>query len=60
MLVYSTRTGVPSPRDHARIVAAIHAAPVRRRRLCPTTTPERHYAGEFPMTCYCCHVEADS
>lgn len=29
-------------------------------KLCPTTTPEIHLAGEFPMTCYQCHMEADS
>lgn len=27
---------------------------------CPTTTPEPHLLGEFPMTCYRCHLEADS
>jgi hypothetical protein len=31
-----------------------------RARLCPTKTPEPHEAGEFPMTCYRCHIEADS
>lgn len=29
-------------------------------RLCPTRTPEPHWLGEFPMTCYNCHIEADS
>jgi hypothetical protein len=29
-------------------------------RLCSTKTPEPHLAGEFPMSCYACHVEADS
>jgi hypothetical protein len=28
--------------------------------LCPTRTPEVHQLGEFPMTCYRCHMEADS
>jgi hypothetical protein len=28
--------------------------------LCPTKTPEPHEAGEFPMTCYQCHLVADS
>lgn len=27
---------------------------------CPTKTPEPHLLGEFPMTCYQCHMEADS
>lgn len=27
---------------------------------CRTKTPEPHYAGEFPMTCYACHMVADS
>lgn len=29
-------------------------------RICPTRTPEVHEAGEFPMTCYQCHLVADS
>ena len=29
-------------------------------RECPTTTPEPHDLGEFPMTCYRCHIKADS
>ena len=29
-------------------------------RLCITRTPEPHVAGEFPMTCYACHIVADS
>lgn len=29
-------------------------------KACPTTTPEPHQLGEFPLTCYNCHVEADS
>ena len=29
-------------------------------RLCPTKTPEEHILGEFPMTCYNCHMHADS
>lgn len=31
-----------------------------RVMLCPTRTPEPHQLGEFPMTCYRCHVDADS
>ena len=27
---------------------------------CPTKTPEPHILGEFPMTCYQCHIYADS
>lgn len=27
---------------------------------CPTKDPEPHLLGEFPMSCYACHVEADS
>lgn len=34
--------------------------PSDRVALCPTRTPEPHQLGEFPMTCYRCHVEADS
>lgn len=30
-----------------------------RVRLCPTRTPEVHGLGEFPLSCYACHVEAD-
>ncbi len=29
-------------------------------RRCPTRTPEPHELGEFPMTCYRCHVDADA
>lgn len=29
-------------------------------KKCPTKTPEEHLAGEFPMSCYNCHLEADS
>jgi hypothetical protein len=29
-------------------------------RVCPTRVPEPHDLGEFPMTCYSCHVFADS
>lgn len=29
-------------------------------RICPTREPEVHELGEFPMSCYRCHVEADS
>ena len=29
-------------------------------RKCPTTTPEPHILGEFSMTCYNCHMYADS
>lgn len=32
----------------------------RPPRICPTKTPEVHELGEFPMTCYNCHMEADS
>lgn len=32
----------------------------RKPRVCPTRTPEVHNAGEFPMTCYQCHLVADS
>jgi len=28
--------------------------------VCPTRTPEVHELGEFPMTCYRCHLHADS
>lgn len=28
--------------------------------LCPTRVPEPHLLGEFPMTCYRCHIDADS
>ena len=28
--------------------------------LCPTREPEPHGLGEFPMTCYRCHLEADA
>jgi len=34
--------------------------PVRKVRVCPTRTPEVHELGEFPMSCYACHIEADS
>lgn len=62
-LVYSTTTGAP---DHADAVARIHAASVRPPQpvdtglTCPTGTPELHGWGEFPMTCYSCHIAADS
>lgn len=32
----------------------------REPPLCPTRLPERHVAGEFPMSCYQCHLVADS
>lgn len=28
--------------------------------ICPTKMPEEHQLGEFPMSCYRCHMEADS
>lgn len=31
-----------------------------RPRVCRTKTPELHMAGEFPMSCHDCHLEADS
>jgi len=33
---------------------------IHQERICPTKTPEPHLAGEFPMTCYACHMVADS
>jgi hypothetical protein len=46
-------------RQRAR--AALSATdPGSRVQPCPTKTPEPHQAGEFPLTCYRCHVEADS
>lgn len=27
---------------------------------CPTKIPEEHMLGEFPMTCYRCHMHADA
>jgi hypothetical protein len=27
---------------------------------CPNTEPEPHLLGEFPMSCYRCHIHADS
>lgn len=27
---------------------------------CPNKEPEPHLLGEFPMTCYRCHIYADS
>lgn len=32
----------------------------RPTKPCPTQIPEPHLLGEFPMTCYRCHIEADS
>lgn len=29
------------------------------QKFCPTTTPEPHGSGEFPLTCYQCHMVAD-
>ena len=29
-------------------------------RLCSQRTPEPHELGEFPMSCYTCHVHADA
>ena len=39
-----------------------HLTPAEWRptKPCPTKTPEPHLLGECPMTCYRCHVEADS
>lgn len=31
-----------------------------RSRPCPTTTPEPHELGEFPMSCFSCHMHADA
>lgn len=33
--------------------------PEVKERVCPTKTPEPHILGEFPMSCYNCHMEAD-
>lgn len=40
--------------------AEVVTTPERRIVPCATTTPEPHERGEFPMTCYRCHVWADS
>jgi len=32
----------------------------RKVVVCPTREPEVHELGEFPMTCYRCHMHADS
>lgn len=58
-VVYTTRTGSP---NHADVVARIHRAsvrPVDTGLTCRTRTPEPHGWGEFPMTCYDCHLAAD-
>jgi hypothetical protein len=36
------------------------AQATRKVAVCPTRVPEPHELGEFPMTCYSCHVHADS
>lgn len=46
-----------------RSVEGSEAAPSEWRpgpQACRTETPEPHLAGEFPMTCYACHLVADS
>lgn len=54
VIVYTSRTGNP---NHAEAVARIHGAPVRRvPPACRLAVPEAHERGEFPMTCYACHV----
>lgn len=35
-------------------------APAKTERQCRTKTPEPHLAGEFPMSCYDCHMVADA
>lgn len=58
-LVYTTHTGAP---NHAAMVERIHRAalrPMRTGLACWITTPEPHEWGEFPMTCYACHMALD-
>lgn len=31
-----------------------------RVNVCPNRTPEVHELGEFPMSCYLCHMYADA
>lgn len=34
--------------------------PVAQEPACRSTTPEPHLSGEFPMSCYACHMVADA
>lgn len=38
----------------------LRRAEAQRSVPCTTTTPEPHERGEFPMSCYACHMWADS
>jgi ribosomal protein S27AE len=42
------------------VVSEPNLVTIRAMPVCPAKTPEPHLLGEFPMTCYSCHVEADS
>lgn len=50
VLRYTSETPQPTPPPTEQ----------RQVRACPTREPEPHELGEFPMTCYRCHIEADS
>lgn len=59
MLAYSTWTGKVDDSEHMKRVARIATARQRRVVSCSETVPEPHERGEFPMTCYACHLVAD-
>ena len=48
------------PKDCSACQEAEAICAERRVVIGPTRTPEPHQLGEFPMTCYRCHIEADS
>ncbi len=56
ILAYSTSS---PPEKHPRHLQVITSKWVPTKP-CPTVIPEPHLLGEFPMTCYRCHLEADS
>lgn len=59
-LAYTSRSGQPTATQHQAIVQRIHAARIRRAPgQCRDTTVEPHESGEFPMTCYACHLVED-
>lgn len=49
-------------RERAEAAARIREREEGQRRVvvCSQRTPEVHELGEFPMSCYSCHVHADS
>lgn len=46
--------------EHGWLQSNPDLGPFIANRACPNKTPEEHLLGEFPMSCYPCHIYTDS